>query len=328
MPASVMGREEVLDSLTPEEGKGVPFILAGSLIHEPMSAAMAELGVDRVALSTDKSSVVKMSRYLYSKCSLKAYTFPCIMTVLSEAYGGEHELYGIVDYPIGTISEAKNLERLSPYKDKRLPMMLDVVRELKVLDDGVPVIADIVGPLSLASSLMDGKEILRHCAKGTPELKQFLYDLTVDITSYAKALCEAGADIIFLTDPFATAKTLGPDIYASHTAPFIKSIRDEVISLNTVFIMHICSDPSTLTPSIQMISPDYLSVDGVHVIPGVKSICGIPGEMLNEGANDRVREFKAEALKSGAKMISSSCSIDSTVNPSSLNEISNYISGS
>jgi [methyl-Co(III) methanol-specific corrinoid protein]:coenzyme M methyltransferase len=263
-----------------------PFIVPGGLISMPLR------GMD---YSTDASTIAAMSFSLNRYGGVENLGFPYTMRFVSAALGGERDGVTAVRYPLRVAREYGKLRR--PVK-KDFSLALDVVKRLRE-KGGLPVIADIAAPLSVASSLISGDALLKSALKEPEELDGFLEFLNEVTVEYARWLLGAGADCIFVVDPFSTASTLAGALFERLSVRYINKM---LRSIRPPAIVHVCGPLGGLGAALSRLEADCLSIDCPQQTPWVKSIFPAP--------------VMAQSLE--ADILSLSCGLDSSVSANAL----------
>lgn len=140
-----------------------------------------------------------------------------------------------------------------------IPELLKAVRILKKeLGDEVPVVAGIIGPFTLAGSLIDTVPLLKASFK-TPEKMRPWLDLGEKAgTTLAKALIDAGADIISCEDMTSSPQLIAPKTYRDYEVEY-SSRQFEAISVPT--LLHICGNVDSIVEWMGQTGADVLSLE-------------------------------------------------------------------
>ncbi len=343
------GPEQLLALLagdSPE--RQLPFLLSGGILSEIPDEAINAIKFTTsrdLSVYDDPEQLAELSLYIYDKVSPSNLSLPCVVRAESEAYGGEQDQRTVTgagaelsfqndfDYPLKKLADYKRLKTLDPQINGRMPLVLDVLRRLRLARPGVPIIGDLVGPLSLATSLIDAGTLLR-AFKDEGELLCKLLDLLSENTiAFARAQQRAGASAFFLIDPFSTAEAIGPSSFELFALPYLNRIADSLAELGCPLIVHICADPMPLTASLARLRsaglglhsmPDSLAgLDGKLLIGGVDHLQMLaPAQLFGHDAASQRRAAIAgsveAAVSKGFSVISPSCSLDASVSLDAL----------
>lgn len=197
----------------------------------------------------------------------------------------------------------------------RIPELLKAVQILKKeVGDEVPVVAGIVGPFSVAGHMIEHVALLKTSYKKPEKLRPFLDVAEKAGTALAKALIDAGADIISCEDMSASTDLMAPQTYPLVMEYEKKQL--EAISVPT--ILHICGNVDVIVESMGHTGAKILSLDPKASIKTAREKCG-PNIVLM-GALDTANtlflsgpeEVKKEAerfVADGIHILAPGCSI-------------------
>ena len=223
-----------------------PCICPGGMMNMIIEDVMDITKVKWPEAHENAEMMAKLTMGVYENGGFENYGVPFCMTVEAEAMGATVGLGTkineprVTEYPIKSVSEWRNLESLN-INEKRVKVVLDAIKILKSQKTEVPIIANLVGPVSTASSLMDPVDYYKELRKKPKEAHELMEFVTENLIIFAKAQIEAGADIIAISDPSGTGEILGPKLFGEFAVPYlnriIKAIKDEAPGGT---IIHIC----------------------------------------------------------------------------------------
>ncbi|MCK4846404.1 MAG: hypothetical protein KAS88_01935 [Deltaproteobacteria bacterium] len=283
-------------------------------------------------LNRDANTLADLASHIKETLATSTLSVPFLMTVESEAYGGEVEPPQGKDYktdayrfPLRSIDG--DMKVLDPTIDGRLPVVLDTVAKLKSRYPETTIIADVGAPLAILSSLLDTAEILKAFIRSKKELHDKLERIAENTISYAKALVAKGAEIIVINDNFSTPAIVG-DFFEEFTVPYINRIREEVRAAGGLAVVHICGEVELFGEGLNLLSTEVLSADTAASIKALRGIVG--GKTLMAGvshaalSSDNGEGLLSEvkrAVAEGARIITPSCGADLTVKVERLREL-------
>lgn len=141
----------------------------------------------------------------------------------------------------------------------RIPELLKAVQILKKeLGDQVPVVAGIIGPFTIAGSLVDTVPLLKASFKKPEKMRPFLDIGEKAGTMLAKALIDAGADIISCEDMTASPELIAPKTYKDYELEY-QSKQFEAISVPK--ILHICGNVDAIVGWMCQSGSDIISLE-------------------------------------------------------------------
>jgi len=180
-------------------------------------------------------------------------------------------------------------------------------------NDGIPILASVIGPLTITGYMMDMEKMFRLLIKDPKKIKYAL-EVTSDLNIlYAREMLKNGADVLHLADPVAHG--LNDDLFREFLLPvykkFCNSFKDVKI------ICHICGKTGKILEALKEsgvhgFSFDYplTSLEEVkETIGDTMSVVGsVPtiSHML-EGTREDVFNSSLEFIEKGVDILSGSC---------------------
>ncbi|KLU62192.1 uroporphyrinogen decarboxylase [Peptococcaceae bacterium CEB3] len=201
----------------------------------------------------------------------------------------------------------------------RIPALLEAIRILKRdVGDQVIVMGGIIGAFSIASLLFGVTDYLKASFKKPSDLVPYIELCERAGTTLAKAMIEAGADVIVVEDMVASMDMISPKIYRTLAWEYEK---DQVEALSVPTIIHICGKTDPIIVDIAKTGCAAISVETTVNIPkalenlqseGLTTplIGGVdPVKTLFTGQPEDVKYEVRNAIAEGLSMISPGCSV-------------------
>lgn len=124
--------------------------------------------------------------------------------------------------------------------------------------DEVAVAGGIIGPFTITGSLVDTVPLLMATLKAPEKIRPFLDVAEKAGTTLAKALIEAGADIIVCEDMTASPQLIAPQTYGDYELEYQKR---QLEAIDAPTILHICGDVSTIITWMGQTGADAISLE-------------------------------------------------------------------
>jgi [methyl-Co(III) methanol-specific corrinoid protein]:coenzyme M methyltransferase len=153
-----------------------------------------------------------------------------------------------------------------------IPELIKAVEFLKKeVGDKVPIVAGIVGPFTIAGSLLDSVPLLKATFKQPDKIRPFLDVGEKAGTALAKALIDAGADIICCEDMTASPELIAPKTYLEFELEYQRKQFD-AISVPT--ILHICGNVDAIVEWMGQTGATILSLEPKASAKLAREKCG------------------------------------------------------
>ena len=247
---------------------------------------------------------------------------PFCMTVEAEGMGAvidmgtnEHEP-SIDSYPMVTISDIDRISDLD-IDSGRAKVCIDAIRILKRKAPEVPVFANLTGPISLASSLIDPLIFYRTFIRNKEGAHRLMRTVNKSLKSFGDAMIEAGADVVCIADPSASGELVGKKSFDEFALHYINELvlhfRDKY---DVPSIVHICGKVQSLGTALSEIKAESISVDTcvsikkLHDLAPSKIPMGNASTyLLSEGSPDKVLKHGLSCLNAGTGILAPACGI-------------------
>lgn len=265
------------------------------------------------------------------------YGVPFCMTVEAEPFGVKLDFGSKEREPVVTEYNQMPVEEIiKKYKNislnsHRIPEVLKAIKELK--NDSVPVIGNITGAVSTATSIVDPLVLLKMMRKEPDRAYKFIEFINEKLIEYGLQMLDSGADIIAVSDPTATGEILGKINFEKFAVPMFKKLTDEVHNADASIIIHICGDTTRIIDSLSLIGADAYSFDSIVSIKNVKpkintKIMGnVSTQLLQDGSSEQVAVNTAHCMNSGSDIIAPACGLGMSTPVKNLKAMTAYVKG-
>ena len=257
----------------------------------------------------------------YENGCFENYGVPFCMTIEAEALGAkatlgtkEYEPH-VTEYAIESVSEYKKLKPMN-LNQGREKVVLDAIKILKEKNENVPIVGNITGPISTASSLMEPVNFYKELRKKNKEAHEFMNFVTEEIIKFARAQIDAGADVIAISDPSGSGEILGPKDFEQFVVKYINKIIDNLQEEKIGTIVHICGQMRSVYKQVNMIKSDALSFDSVvsmksarENLPNRILMGNVSTYALEFGTPEKISSLTNKCIKDGSNIISPACGL-------------------
>jgi len=183
-------------------------------------------------------------------------------------------------HPVKTVQDLDQYKVIHPLYDGRVWTFLETVRLLK-RKLNVPVGAYVTGPFTLAGLMIGATEVALATVESPGVVHATVNFCEHVIIEYAKALEQAGTDVICILDP--TAVILSPDAFWEFAG---SSVENVVRHLDTRTILHTCGNSMHLVENMCRTGVQALSLDADVDMP--EAVKRMPADVVLMGNIDAV----------------------------------------
>ena len=215
-----------LRALKKEQVDRPPVVCPGGMMNMITTDLMEISGVRWPQAHTDAQMMAELAYANYQNGCFENVGLPFDMVAEAEQRGAQITLGSECIEPHVTgyaMSELADFRKLNPLDMTRgrIAVALQAIRILKERDPNIPIIGNITGPISTASSLMEPVKFYKALKKNPEEADAFLTFVTTQLIRFARAQIEAGADVISVADPSGTGEILGPKLFERYTGKYL-----------------------------------------------------------------------------------------------------------
>ncbi|MBC7120899.1 MAG: uroporphyrinogen decarboxylase family protein [Candidatus Methanosuratus sp.] len=274
-------------------------------------------------------------KYVYSQLySIRKYGYDMVLDLL--AVHAESEAMGSVlkipeDAPpsvdIPAVNDySKDLPKLRiphPRKDGRLPLILKGTKRLKeAVGDTIPVMGYVQACWRHTCMMRGTERALLDMKKNPDALKELLDIATESCIVYGEAVVEAGADLIWVSDPTSSGDMISKKAFEEFVYPFLRRQIKAFKRMGTKVFLHICGNVNDRLESMANTGADAISVDEKVDLAKAKTLIGnrvcimgniSPGvTLLQKTPQDVEQECKVaieKAMEGGGFVLAPGCII-------------------
>lgn len=301
-------KERLLRVLKGQSVDRPPVICPGGMMNAAVTEVVKNLKDNH---NTTWQGMVEAARAVYNKTGFENYGVPFCMTCEAEpfnpnmdegSYLCEPKILNYIPWPDTFI-----LPEQESQKRKEV-----IQATLALANDKIPVIGNITGPISTATSIVDPIEFFKTLLKMPEKANQLLNVVNQSLISYAQSLVRSGADVIVLSDPTATGEILGIKYFEQFALPLYEAFSK---AMDVPWIIHICGNVNAILPLLNRTGASALSVDSLMSIHRLKEIIDLPlmGNvstlLLQEGPIERVENITMNALNAGVSIVAPACGL-------------------
>ena len=314
-------KERLSRVLNQEKTDRPPCICPGGMMNMVIAQIMEKVGITFPEAHMDAQMMADLAAAVYETGCFENYGVPFCMTIEAEDFGAKVDMGTniyephVVEYAIESVKEWKNASAISFHKG-RGKVVIDAIKLLKAKGEDVPIIGNLTGPISTASSIMEPVVFYKELRKSNKEAHEFLEFVTAQLILFAKKQIESGADIIAISDPSGTGEILGPKLFEEFVVKYINQIVDEMQKENIPTIVHICGQMKNVYPQVNKIKSDVLSFDSIVSISEARKNLGdrllmgnVSTYAIEFSDPKKISELTRKCVEDGSNIIAPACGL-------------------
>lgn len=298
-----------------------PCICPGGMMNMITKELMDTVRIFLPEAHTDAEKMAGLAKAVYEQGCFENYGVPFCMTVEAEELGAAVDMGSdiyephVTGYVIDTVSAWKKLSPIDVRRG-RAKVVLDAIRILKEEGTDVPIVGNLTGPVSTASSVMEPVVFYKELRKKNKDAHGYLEFITEQLLTFGLSQIEAGADVIAISDPSATGEILGPKFFREFTVTYINRLVEAFRAKGAGTIVHICGHMNPVYKEVNEIKSDALSFDSAVPMKEARKALkdrvlmgNVSTYALEFGEPDKVGKLAVNCVKNGSDIISPACGL-------------------
>lgn len=327
-------KERLLKVLSGTHADRPPLICPGGMMNMVVTELMEKYDIHWPEAHYDGKMMADLCRAVVKEGLFENYGVPFCMSVEAEGMGAEADMGSdnyephIKSYPMSNMEDIASIHRMD-LNSGRAKAVLDAIRELK--NGEVPVVGNVPGPVSIATSLVDPTRFYVALKKNSEASHRLLRFVTEEAGRFALEQVRAGADIITIADPSGTGEILGPKYFDEYMVKYlnemIKTIRTDS---DVPVIVHICGQMNKVFEELNKVEASAFSFDAMVSIESAKKFFNKPimGNIstyaIEQASPEHVRMMTKSKVDRGTDIIAPACGLGLA---SPLNNIKQIMEG-
>ena len=269
--------------------------------------------------------MAKLAMASHTMLGFDAVRLPFSQTFEAEALGckikpghfidGQQGIPGIDEPPPYTLDDTPEFPN-DFLSRGHIPELLKAVKMIKKeLGEEAAIVAGIVGPFSITGALLGTVPFLKATMKNPGKIIPFLEVAEKAGTTLAKALVDAGADIISCEDMTASPLIIAPKSYSELELEYQRKQFEEI---STPKILHICGQVDMIVEWMGQTGADILSLEPKTDLQLARERCG-PDIILMGGVDvtetlflkdpETVTKECEDSIEKGIQILAPGCAV-------------------
>lgn len=315
-------KERLLGAMQKKPVDRAPFICPGGMMTMVMTEVMETIGCTTPEIHSDPNQMAALTLGVRELAGVENLGVPFCMTIEAEGMGSVVDLGSgeteprVTEYAIKSFEEVDTVGEFRP-NEGRAKACVEAIRILKERAPDAPVVANITGPVSLATSLIDPMIYYRAIRKDKEPAHRLTRLATEAAKAFGDAMLEAGADLICIADPSATGELIGQPAFEEFALPYLNELFDHFRDRYAApAIAHICGDVKSLGCALAAVSAEVVSVDSMvsitdlqEQVKGKVTMGNVSTMMLERGDAAQVHKAGVSRLRGGVNILAPACGV-------------------
>ena len=322
---SLTRRERFFRALARREVDRPPVICTGGSMTATPAEVVKQSGFSLPEAHTDPVAMAGLALAAARITGFESVGVPLCVTVEAEAFGAAIDLGDastearIVQEPYNSVTSVNVFPVKELMLRARTPVVVEATRRLAKTAGDLPIIANLIGPVSVAASIVDPLAFLREMRSKPKETAALATHVTDFLIAWSRQLIAAGADAIAIHEDTTTPALVGPKTFETAVFPHLQRLTAAVKEEGARVALHMCGALGKSAAAVSQLNLDaYIpdaSLSPVEVrqsLPGVAVVGNISTFLLHQGEPGPIAKLAARLVREGGvDVLSPTCGMSS-----------------
>jgi [methyl-Co(III) methanol-specific corrinoid protein]:coenzyme M methyltransferase len=310
--AALSARERFFRALAGEPVDRPPVICTGGSMTATPAEVVRRAGFSLPEAHGNPASMAGLALAAARITGFESVGVPLCVTVEAEAFGAAIDLGDAnTEARIAQEPYASVLTAIAPPVEEllrrgRAQIVVEATRRLKETAGGLPIIANLIGPVSVAASIVDPLAFLRELRSRPKETAALASHATDFLIAWSRQLIDAGADAIAIHEDTTTPALVGPKTFETAVFPHLLRLTAAIEEAGARVLLHMCgalgkADAAVARLNLDAYIPDA-SLSPAEVrqsLPGVAVVGNISTFLLHQGQPDGIAKLALRLTREG-----------------------------
>ncbi len=302
---SLSPRERFFRALSCKPVDRAPVICTGGSMTATPAEVVEHSGFSLPEAHCKPSSMAGLALAAARITGFESVGVPLCVTVEAEAFGASIDLGDaktearIVREPYASVLVANVLPVEELLRRERVQVVVEATRRLKeTAGGGLPIIANLIGPVSVAASVVDPLAFLRELRSKPKETAALAAHATDFLIAWSRQLIDAGADAIAIHEDTTTPALVGPKTFETAVLPHLLRLTSAIKDAGARVLLHMCGALGKADAAVALLNLDAYIPDASlspaevrQALPGVAVLGNISTFLLHQGQPDAIAKL-------------------------------------
>lgn len=324
-PILLNRRERLLRALDGRTVDRLPVICTGGSMTSVPASVVSRSEHGLPAAHRDAAAMAGLALAASRITGFESVGVPLCTTVEVEAFGAEIDLGDadtearIVREPYASILDV-NLPPIGELLTRgRVQVSVDATRLLAREAGDLPIIANLIGPVSIAASVVEPTAFLRELRSKPFETAALSAHVTDFLIAWSRQLLEAGADIIAIHEDTTTPAVIGAKRFEQSVFPHLQRLTAAIKDAGGRVLLHMCGALGKSEAALSRLGCDGFVPDAAisladlkQAAPHLALVGNISTFLLHQGQPTAIASLAARLIRQGSlDVLSPTCGMSS-----------------
>ena len=318
-------RERLLRALARLPVDRAPVICTGGSMTATPEEVVALSGYTLPEAHCDAGAMAGLALAAARITGFESVGVPLCVTVEAEAYGVEIDLGDartearIVREPFASVVDVVLPPVADLLRRGRVQVTVEAVRRLAATAGDLPIIANLIGPVSIAAAVVEPTAFLRELRTKPRETAALSEHVTDFLIAWSRQLIAAGADAIAIHEDTTTPALVGPRTFEQAVFPHLNRLVAAIHEAGGRVLLHMCNALGNSAETVARLGCDAYIPDASltaaelrETLPDLALVGNISTFLLHQGQPPAIAKLAARLIGPGGfDVLSPTCGMSS-----------------
>jgi [methyl-Co(III) methanol-specific corrinoid protein]:coenzyme M methyltransferase len=318
-------RERLLRALARQPVDRAPVICTGGSMTATPEEVVALSGYTLPEAHCDVEAMAGLALAAARITGFESVGIPLCVTVEAEAYGVEIDLGDartearIVREPYVSVVDVVLPPVADLLRRGRVQVTVEAVRRLAATAGDLPIIANLIGPVSIAAAVVEPTAFLRELRTKPDETAALSAHVTDFLIAWSRQLIAAGADAIAIHEDTTTPALVGPRTFEQAVFPHLDRLVAAIHESGGRVLLHMCNALGKSAATVARLGCDAYIPDASltaaelrETLPDLALVGNISTFLLHQGQPPAIAKLAARLVGPGGfDVLSPTCGMSS-----------------
>jgi [methyl-Co(III) methanol-specific corrinoid protein]:coenzyme M methyltransferase len=265
---------------------------------------------------------------------------PLCTTVEAEAFGAIVDLGDeatearVVREPYERCADVPRVPVDERLQRGRIGISVAAVRRLTETAEDLPIIGNLIGPVSVAAAAVRPDAFFRELRKSPDDVRSLVEHVTDFEIGFARELVAAGADVIVIHEDTVTPALAGPAVFERSVLPHLQRLIDAVAQTGARVLVHMCGHLDRVDAQLRTLRCDGFIPDAAvslqyfaQAFPQLAVVGNVSTFLLHQGEPGQIANVGARLVRGGVDVVSPACGLASATSLANIAALTAAVTG-
>ena len=324
LTANLSRRERFFRSLAGQKVDRAPVICTGGSMTATPAEVVKQSGFSLPKAHTDPVAMAGLALAAARITGFESVGVPLCVTVEAEAFGAAIDLGDantearIIQEPYASVLTAA-VPSVEELLRGRVQVTVEATRLLALTAGDLPIIANLIGPVSVAASVVDPLAFFRELRSKPKETEALVAHVTDFLIAWSRQLIAAGANAITIHEDTTTPALVGPKTFETAVFPHLQRLTAAIKEEGASVLLHMCGALGKSAAAVSQLSLDAYIPDASlspaevrQSLPGIAVVGNISTFLLHQGEPGPIAKLAERLVREGGvDVLSPTCGMSS-----------------